>query len=215
MPFPTTGVVDNFNRADENPLSDGGKWTNPWFAGDGNLQVLTNQCARTVTFSDAYRNDLNYGPDTEVFVTVAALAITDDHAYLGLRLALPTSNDGYALASIVDVGTDIWRVRRIDAEVQTQLGADILQEVSVGDGVGLDMVSSTLTVYYRSAGSWSSLGTRTDGTYTAAGKISLGTGNDIPRLDDFGGGTVVVAAAAARGHGALLAGLRNRVIQRV
>ena len=45
--FPTTGVLDTGVRGNENPLSDGGKWTNPMQSGNSNLQITSNQIDST------------------------------------------------------------------------------------------------------------------------------------------------------------------------
>ncbi len=42
MPAPVAPVLDNFNRANENPLTDGGQWTGP-VTGGGNFKVVSNQ----------------------------------------------------------------------------------------------------------------------------------------------------------------------------
>ncbi len=49
---------------------------------------------------------------------------------------------------------------------------DHLAEFGNGDSFGLKIVGSTFTIYYKAgAGSWTSLGTRNDATWSAAGKV--------------------------------------------
>ena len=67
--------------------------------------------------------------------------------------------------------------------------------MSAGDSIGMSMVGSTITVYYKaSGGSWTSLGTRTDSTYTAAGRLQLGqwlsSSGVASTIDNFGGGAI-------------------------
>src|SRR2546426_7508013 len=94
--FPTTGVLDNFNRANENPLGNG-TWTNPWATGDGNLRILSNVVAVVSGgFSDAYWSAASFGPDAEAFVTITTLGVTNDVYYLGVR-ATTGSVNGYEL----------------------------------------------------------------------------------------------------------------------
>ena len=178
--------------------------------------MATNQLAPETGggFSSAYRNNANYGPDAEVFITMATRL--ENYSIAGLRLIFPGS-DGYNVRHVHSaLFLDTWEIFRVDDDIDTLLGATLEQDADNGDGLGLEAISSTLTAYRRSAGVWSSLFNRTDATYTGAGRVGF-RGNEItPRWDDFGGGTVVTAAAAiAPGHGLLLAGMRNRMIQHV
>jgi hypothetical protein len=83
-------------------------------------------------------------------------------------------------------------VYRVDDNSNTLLGSSFSQAFTDGDSIGITHVGSTITIYFKSgAGSWTSLGTRTDGTYTGAGRIAIG-GFDSTSLtfDDFGGGAL-------------------------
>jgi len=51
--FASGGVIDPFNRADENPVSDGGKWANDILGnGEKPLKVVSNQLAAGVRGGD-------------------------------------------------------------------------------------------------------------------------------------------------------------------
>ena len=67
-PLPT---LDDFNRANENPLSDAGRWSNGIAARRDGPTVSSNQlaCSKTTTCT-AWRNASQYGPDTEVWAKV-------------------------------------------------------------------------------------------------------------------------------------------------
>jgi hypothetical protein len=67
---------------------------------------------------------------------------------------------------------------------------------ALGDKLGLECIGSTIAAYVFQSGAWSQLGTRTDSTYSAAGKIGvrLSDAGSNSRIDDFGGGTVVGGA---------------------
>ena len=197
MSFPTTPVLDTFNRTAEDPLSDGGKWTNN-FEGSGSLKTDGTTCAiSSGTSGQAVRNDVTPGPDCEVYVTQSAEPDVGSGSialYARLVNLGAGTTDGYTLDCPRErSGTDEWRLFRRDNGVDTQLGASFLQEVINGDSMGLEIVGSTLTVYYRSqGGGWTSLGTRTDATYSAAGSIGVFlNGSTSPVVNDFGGGTVV------------------------
>jgi len=185
--FPTTGVLDNFNRADGD---DGANW-NSTFWGDGSPAIVSNTVWAS-TSASAYWSPATYGPDSEVFETIVTKQ-SSVRIYLFLRCVNPGAStlDCYTSVFEVSAGTDFFQIRRIDNGATTTLGANMSQEVTNGDSYGLEMIGSTLTQYYKTAGSWASLGTRTDSTYTAAGNIAHGIYNNVYRGDDFGGGTVV------------------------
>ena len=83
-------IVDDFNRADEYPLSDDGKWS----ALNGYpLKVVSNQLASSNSTAQAWRNDVRYGLDQDVMVTIAAKpgsgAYNGHFVRLYVRLAVP------------------------------------------------------------------------------------------------------------------------------
>lgn len=199
MAFPTTSVLDAFNRA--NGLLVGGNWSNDTFnfgAGSTALTINTNQVApENASYGEVYWNPTTFGPDSEVFVTYAVAAHNGGDWGVGLRVTNPDSTavDGYRCAVFQLAGNDEVKLYRVDNGVATQLGVTVTQNFSVGDSFGAEMIGSTLQVYRKTAGSWASIASRSDGTYTAAGYIGMYTFSTGAngRLDDFGGGTVVVA----------------------
>lgn len=199
MAFPTTGLIDSFNRADENPVSDGGKWTSPAFPSDGNLQVITSQLGTVSSWCSAYRNDITPGPDSEAYLTVVTVS-GGVATELLLRLANPgvSTVSGYMM-DVTSGGT--WSLWKIVNNVQTQIGSNATQVVSNGDSIGFEIIGSTLKGYYKSgAGAWTQIITVTDATHSGAGRVGIAGNGGLYRWDDFGGGTVTVAVA---GGGAL------------
>ena len=62
MAFPTTGILDNFNRANENPLGNG-TWSGPLFTTDNRDQLISN----AVTLTSGNCSDYwitTFGPDS-------------------------------------------------------------------------------------------------------------------------------------------------------
>lgn len=189
--FPTTPILDNANRSDENPLTNS-RWSSPSYGSFANLKVSSNTIKQAVTAgSDGlmYWNTGNFGADEEVYVTISAISTTDNFVLLGARYT--STGNGY---KIDWQAPSRIRVFRDDAGVRTQLGADITQTVVAGDSIGFSIIGSTITVWYKAAaGSWTSLGTRTDATYSAGGRLQLGqwlSADVASTIDDFGGGTV-------------------------
>lgn len=189
MAFPSTPLIDGFNRADENPLSDGGKWSlGPLdFTAGRTLRLVSNEATAAVAgSSNSYRNDQNYGPDTEVYAKLTG-----------------STNDTYLFARCVNIGagtTDGYCVRfsyptgsltfyRITDCIFSSLSSAISISLNAGDEVGFAIAGSTLKAYRKPlAGSWTELDSVIDSTYSAAGKN--GAYSAAGRIDNFSGGTV-------------------------
>jgi len=167
MAFPTTGVLDNFNRA-----SIGSDWTEDIYDfGDANFAISSNQASPgNIYYSSAWWNVETFGADSEVYVTIATLPGAGEGIGLGIRYADVGTNgvDGYNIYYEKASGTDTVIIMRLDDGSDTQLGATISQDFSAGDGIGVEAISSQIIVYRRSSGTWSDIssGGRTDGTYT-------------------------------------------------
>jgi hypothetical protein len=200
--FPTSSVIDTFNRANEDPLSDGGKWSigPDDFGGTNNLRVASNECFQgSATSSNGYRNDQDYGPDCEVYCTITVIPTTAVVLYARCVNIGSGTTDGYAIYFDCNASPDVVLICRMDNDGLTVLGASITMGTSlvVGDKVGMEIVGSTIAAYAYQSGAWTQLGTRTDSTYSAAGKIGvrISDSGSNARIDDFGGGTVAAVGA--------------------
>lgn len=195
MAFPSTGLLDAFNRANENPLT-GALGNGPIRVANPRLQIVTNQVTSVTASGEAY-STASYGPDAEAWCTVATKPANGNAVDLAIRLVSPNTAgwNGYWLSAIAQVGTDTWELYRVDANVFTKLGATVTgPEFASGDKVGFSAVGSTLTGYVFQAGSWTLTIQRTDATYGAAGPIGAQIDDLTGAIDDFSGGTVVVSA---------------------
>lgn len=194
MAFPTTPILDNFNRADSGPPA-GPNWTTP--AGYTGWKVLSNLCAPsagTAVSYAGYWNVSNFGPDCEAYITWTTRGGTNDEVDLWLRADTALSGTGYFCEFF---GASNVRVYKNGTETAPNLILSLTQAISSGDGLGFSAVGSLLTVWYKpSAGSWTSIGSVTDTTHTGSGTIGITgwTGTDTnQRMDDFGGGTIYPA----------------------
>lgn len=193
--FPTTGILDPFTGADENPIAT--NWTCPWFAGDDTLRRLSNQLTKNgAGFANGWYDLSTFGPDCEAYCTVVTKPATNDYISLLARTSdVGTATpDGYLIVITMSATADDWGIRVIQDGVTQPLGAGFTQEIADGDGIGISCVGDEITAWYRSAGgSWVSLAVRTDTTFTGAGYLALEcfgvAGGSV--LDDFGGGDVV------------------------
>lgn len=194
--FPTTGLIDNFNRADQNPLADG--WTNRVRTGAVDLRILSNQVAANAgSHASAYRTTA-VGPDSEAYVIIATKAANDGHVGVWARLQTPGTTgtaDGYVFAGFTRAGTDEWQLFRMDNDALTQLGATVTEEIVAGDSVGIEIIGTTIRGMRKTSGAWEEQLSVTDATYTESGNIGLDLSETTSRGDDFSGGTVVAGAA--------------------
>lgn len=187
MTFPTTSVIDDFNRANGGL---GSNWTAGYF-GDSALTITSNQITSSVNNWGANYYNTSFGPDIEAYITVSSSPNGSKILHFRLTGSLTSSPSGYY------VNFGFGTITRLDSGSETQLGASFSQSISAGDSIGVSIVGSTITVYHKSAaGSWAVVTTRTDSTYSAAGKVALEIDNNSIRLDDFGGGTVVTGGGA-------------------
>ena len=187
--FPTTSVLDNFNRANAGPPPSS-NWAGPIQPSHPQLAVVANSSAPVGAEGQDYWSAASFGPDQEVYATVPSF----NNNYVGMWLRVSNANasnlTGYLVAFYkAGYGTNTIRVFRFDsAGIAPQLGADIAQTITDGDSIGASIVGNTITVYYKvGAGAWTNRGTRTDNTYSTSGRIGLEIGSGS--VDDFGGGT--------------------------
>ena len=209
MPLP---IVDNFDRLNENPLSDGLRWTNGVVgSGESGLYIPSNwlACSRSTTCT-AWRNSAQYGPDSESWARIATLPGTANSVRLYVRIQQPGSSaaDGYELRTIQQTGTDQVLLERIDnGTIVTRL--TILQELAVGDTLLLRAKGTTIEAWRNDGSSWTRIGLITDSTYGAAGYAGIGLRGTTGRLEDFGARTFGVAATAPSAPQNLLATAGN------
>ena len=180
--FPTTGILDAFDRANENPIT--GSWVSD---GGADFQVISQQLAPTVYDSYMYWTSGNFA-DQEFYFTVIVKGNHDDGVHIYFRNNGTPNFYGYKFS--VNYYSNTLVLSMYDG---TEHGiASYNQTVSNNDSVGYSAIGSTLTVYYKaSGGSWVELGHITDTSYTS-GQTELEIyehDNINQRLDNFGGGT--------------------------
>ena len=197
MPLPT---IDNFDRLNENPLSDAGRWTNGVIgSAETGLYIPSNwlACSRSTTCT-AWRNSAQYGPDSESWARIATLPGTANSVRLYVRIQQPgsTAADGYELRTIQQAGTDQVLLERVDnGTLVTRL--TINQELAAGDTLLLRAKGTTIEAWRNDGSSWSRLGLVTDSTYGAGGYTGIGLRGTTGRLEDFGARTMGTPAPTA------------------
>lgn len=191
--FPTTGIISSFTGADEDPLSEGGTWTN----GSRANQRVSNTAGRSATGSTTYGfsayNVSTFGPACEAYVTISTLPGNGNDVEVSARGSSTTINtsNNYSAVMLQAAGTDTPLIGRDDAGTFTQLGAAFSQDFAATNRFGLECVGSTISIYWDVGSGWVLGGSRTDSTYGAAGYLGMIIGLATARLDNFGGGTLI------------------------
>lgn len=200
--FPTTGVLDNANRAAEGPPPSA-SWGAPIYSGQSGLVVSANQLAASaVGWKDSYWSATVFGADQEVFATIATSPAGENAIFLHFRLqtsGLGTSPNGYVAR--FGPGSPDWTLSLavLQAGALTTLGTFVTvpaTNFAAGVAIGAEAIGSTLRALYKpAAGSWTEALSRTDTTWTGAGRVGAEINDTTIRLDDFGGGNVVTGGA--------------------
>jgi hypothetical protein len=195
--FPTTSLLDNFNRA--NGVIGAPNWAQPVYdAETSRIEITSNQifgdAAGATSRSHAYWSPATFGPDSEAYLTIPTVDTQVRTIGLFLRLQTPGSAaaDGYDLEYLLSSGT--WQINRIDNGAFTALGSSAVSTLIAGDKMGFEAIGNKLTGYRITAGGWTSIVTATEATYPSAGNIGVRFDASLARGDDFSGGTVVSPA---------------------
>lgn len=197
MAFPTTSILDNFNRANEGPPPSA-NWGTP--SGFNGWQVASNVCdAASVALGAAitFWSAASFGASAECYCDITAKPLATSAFYIFLRFNTVTGN-GYAVNFVNNVGTDTVNIIREDGYGDNIL-ASFSQEVTAGDSIGISISGSTITAWYKAAaGAWTSLGTASDATYSGTGSIGMVGLDTTISIDNFGGGTTIVSTTKFR-----------------
>src|SRR3990167_7899633 len=174
MPFPTTGILDTFVRANEGPPPSA-SWAGIILPSDGGLKIVSNACVGdSALFFNSSAWGQTFGPDCEVFVTMTALAAVGGFCTIFTRLIeLNTAFvDGYAAqVEVTASGVASWSMFRIDDAVGTAL-AFTDAPINAGDTFGMASIGSSHYVCRKpSGGEWESALSVSDSTYPNTGYI--------------------------------------------
>lgn len=196
MAFPTTGTIDDFNRADG---SLGVNWTGDIFAAAWEEpDVASNLCKVDASnpFSNAWYNVAQYGPDCEVWCDIVVTPTAAFRLYARVQNPGTGSQDGYELETDT---INFYIVKDVDT-ARTTLQTIFGEACASGDSIGLEVTgsaSTTLRAYKKpSGGSWAQIGTDqvdSSSPVTGAGFMGLCFVNDSvggTRISNFSGGNV-------------------------
>lgn len=189
---PATPLLDDFNRANENPLAA------PWSKVDaGGLELLTNQVARTTTGLSRGAEQAGFGSDLECYVTIATKPTANAGNQIGVGAHFSSEGstwNGYTVT--VEPRSGVPDSIRVAYTTAGNLGSDITRPklayqyvaISAGDLIGLKTVGSVLECWLKTGGVWRMFAAIDDAT-ARNGKLGmiLGDTGSSGRLDDFHG----------------------------
>ncbi len=209
MPFPTTPILDDFNRADEGPPPSA-SWELVADTAFG-LIVLSNQIKREIDTTTAAQAWIApFGNDAEVYVDIPARSEPEGFTYANIIHNEAGNLDGYLLAivgadsSISVSGTDDEvQLRRWDNSSSSLISSLSIPAWSDGDAIGLRRVGDRLDGWYKPVGgNWTRILVAIDATYDLSvdGQIAVMVGpfsgtDTLWRGDNFGGGSIQPEAA--------------------
>jgi PKD repeat protein len=186
--FPSTAVLDNFNRAN-GPI--GGSWVDP-VNNNASLSISSNAMVQTCcTYGTPVWGGQIFGPDQEAYVTIAALTPGAPEHDLMLKLQTPTYNAPHVEVRYDDARDGVYVATYDPANGWVDRGLPIATIFASGDRLGARAYGNGNVEVYRNG---ALLGTRSIAGWAYAGSggyigMTL-DGASASRLDDFGGGTV-------------------------
>lgn len=201
--FPTSPIVDDFNRTDQGPPPSA-DWTNGFAGGFGGStepghEVLSNELGNT--FNDVAQNWYNVfpcGPDCDVYLT-----ITDVTGVLSWGLAARLteidgfSSNGYAVIvnpSGITGENRGYAIYRIDNGAITSLASGAESDVGVmsGDTYGIRVMGNNIQLWADTGEGWKMKLSAVDSTHKGAGYAGVITeSGPLARWDNFGAGNIV------------------------
>jgi hypothetical protein len=187
MAFPTTGILDNFDRTNDATPPPGANWSTVY-----NGHTIAGNQLVGFTAGDANVSAwiaATYGPGIEAYITCG-----DSGGYSGLYILDPTLDHGY---SIGRVDATHWAIYRADTAGtdETAIGT---YSLTVGSnysiGIYYDAAAETIYFYHKaSGGSWTEVNHVADSTYPDMNTLQVFSFSTVA-LDNFGGGSVAAAA---------------------
>ncbi len=156
---------------------------------------ITNQQATGKPGSNAdFWNPQAYGPNSEVWVTVAVKPTLDqDPVVLGLRFQNPEAStaSGYQAYYVYRSNqADQYKLVRRTNGVSTTLASATGPTLNPGDELLFRALGTTLELWRLDAGTWTRILSTSDATYQSAGYLILTERDNTVRLANFGGGTL-------------------------
>lgn len=181
-------MLDDFDRADENPLSQGGNWEN--FAAIP-CRVVSNECASAAGNGIAAYVGLNLGTVQECWCEFGSFVLAVNQSiYATARVTINGAANtwsGYAMIWAYNGITEQIQLRRIVNNVETVLAFQDPFSMTAGDRIAVRTDESRIEGWTYNGGVWTLRLTATDATITS-GEVGLSISGGATRVSSFGGG---------------------------
>jgi len=196
MAFPTLGSLDTFNAGATQALTARTGWGAVVIA--GTTTYTTNGAPTLAEILTATGG--NYwntsAEDSEAWVVMGTWTPASNTFSVAARIQAVGASPTYYSVRLANSGTTDFRIYKTVAGVSTALGTNTATTVIAGDSVGIEVIGTSISSYYKSgAGAWGLKETITDSSITGSGFVG-GFRNHIAitqRVDEFGGGALVAA----------------------
>jgi hypothetical protein len=195
---PSTGILDNFSRADESPV--GANWTAA-STGFGKLNLTTN----VLQFpSSSYRDccwNTSFAANQEAYYTVPA---TTSGRFLEIfgRITNPNTANLNAYNVEINTSTGGWTLSSVLKNAYKSLGTST-KAIAAGDKVWLKCEGTSIkAIHIASGGVETTIISVTNSEVAGAGQIGCGMQSSGANLtiDDFGGGALSSGKSASLGQ---------------
>jgi WD40 repeat protein len=179
--FPTTGILDNFNRAN-------GPVGSNWADNTNSYTVVSNQL-NVGNGGTLYWNAASFGANQEVYVTFKAIAASASEIDLLLKRQGAGWTDGVIEVFYNPASSTVQVVTYKPAQGWVQRGANISATFAVGDRFGARAKANGTVEVYKNGTLLGSRDVTAWPDYASSGYIGLwNVSANTTVLDDFGGG---------------------------
>lgn len=142
MAFPTTPILDNFNRGDEGPPPSANWTTVTW--SDGGLKVLSNAAVPEATTTGdyiIYWNASTFGPNLEARFTIVDYVITANVSYAEFYLLVDDPVD-FNVYYYIEIDKDGF------VRLYRESGIKATETVTLTDGDqwGIEIIDGVVTI---------------------------------------------------------------------
>lgn len=189
---PATILRDNFNRANENPVSQGGEWAKNGNSA-ANMRVVSNAVnATAVNATGAFRTNETYGPDSEACLDITTAPTGTGFIGVLINLVGVAGSATWSGYYIVATATNV-QIQKIDnaGAGTTGLGSAATALVA-GDKILGRYFDGSLYgwVFIAATSTWTMFASAADTTYKRTGKIGMRGSGTVYVTDNFIGGDV-------------------------
>jgi len=182
-------MLSSFGGANEDPISEGGKWAKIDTNNSTNLQRLNGRAASNGSVTgESYWTPRDFGPDCEVYTTIAVMPGSGNNIDVSARVQQAGGSltyDGYRLRMLDQAGTDSLQLVRVDNAVLTNIGTPLARNFAVDEKIGLRCMGNVIEGWYYDGVTWTLGTTVIESTYAAAGKVALHIRGTTGRAEDF------------------------------